>query len=123
MSSLKTEVITRANEFAASKGKVAIPIASKESPAYPGHMPNFEYQFRLVERNDPRASGQALLPRPDVVVETHDTIKTDIHTTTKSDQTPDTYSQLIKLDDLHKRGILTDAKFAEQKGKVLDGAK
>lgn len=33
MSSLKSEVIQRANLFAESKGKVAIPIAAKESPA------------------------------------------------------------------------------------------
>ena len=48
MSSLKSEVIQRANAFAEAKGKVAIPIAAKESPAYPGHMPSFEYQFRLA---------------------------------------------------------------------------
>ena len=60
MSSLKAEVMTRANEFAASKGKVAIPLASKESPAYPGHMANFEYQFKLVNKDDPQASGGAL---------------------------------------------------------------
>ncbi len=43
MGSLKTDVMKRANAFAESESKVAIPIASKESPAYPGHMPNFEY--------------------------------------------------------------------------------
>ena len=53
MSSLKTEVMTRANAFAESKGKVAVPIASNESPSYPGHMPNFEYQFRLVDSSVP----------------------------------------------------------------------
>lgn len=63
MGSLKAEVMTRANEFAASKGKVAIPLASKESPGYPLHMPNFEYQFKLVNKDDPQASGGALIPR------------------------------------------------------------
>ena len=120
MSSLKADVMNRANAFADSKGKVAIPIASKESPAYPGHMPNFEYQFRLVDRNDPRASNGALILRPDVVIENHDIIKADVHTTFKADPKVDTYTELLKLDDLHKKGILTDAEFDAQKRKILE---
>jgi hypothetical protein len=119
MSSLKTEVIQQANSFAASKGKVAIPLASKESPAYPGHMPSFDYQFRLVDKSDPRAAGGALVPRPDVVV--------DVHTDTAPASKPaaaskDVYVELIELDDLRKRGIITDSEFDAQKAKLLSGS-
>src|SRR4051812_19925428 len=55
MSSLKAEVIKRANAFAESRGKVAIPLASHTTSPAPGQMPNFEYQFRLVDKDDPRA--------------------------------------------------------------------
>jgi hypothetical protein len=35
----------------------------------------------------------------------------------------DVYAELLKLDDLLKRGILTQAEFDSQKAKVLDGAR
>ena len=117
MGSMKADVIRRANAFAESNGKVAVPVASKESPAAPGHMPNFEYQFLLVDRDDPRASGAALIPRPDVVVE--------MQTSTPARQSPDrtssddVYTELLKLDDLRKRGIITDTEFEAQKTRVL----
>ncbi len=120
MSSLKAEVLERANAFAESKGKVAIPIASKESPAYPGHMPNFEYQFRLVDKNDPRASGGALIPRADVVIENN--LRTPSAPSPSAVTTqPDVYTELIKLDDLRKKGIITEAEFEAQKQKILSG--
>jgi hypothetical protein len=119
MSSLKTSVIERANAFAASKGKVAIPLASKESPAYPGHMPNFEYQFRLVDKNDPRAEGGALLPRPDMVVEMHQPVSGAQGNAPS--KTTDVYTELLKLDDLRKRGIISDSEFESQKQKILSG--
>lgn len=119
MSSLKAEVMKQANAFAESKGKVAIPLASKESPAYPGHMPSFEYQFRLVDKNDPRAAGGALTPRADLVIESHETIKADIQTRDRSESKPDVYAELVKLDDLRKKGIITEAEFESQKQKLL----
>lgn len=119
MSSLKTSVIERANAFAASKGKVAVPVAGKEAPAYPGHMPSFEYQFRLVDKSDPRAEGGALLPRPDMVVEMHQSASGPQGNA--SSKTTDVYTELLKLEDLRKRGIISDSEFEAQKQKVLSG--
>jgi hypothetical protein len=117
MGSLKAEVMTRANEFAASKNKIAIPIASKESPAYPGHMPNFEYQFKLVDKEDPKASGGSLIPRADVVIEMKGESKSPI----VGDVKIDIYTEILKLDDLRKRGLITDDEFESQKSKLLSG--
>src|SRR5690348_5801150 len=119
MSSIKTEVISRANAFAASKGKVAVPLAGKESPAYPGHMPSFEYQFRLVDKEDPRAQGNALLPRPDAVVEMHPSPTSSGNPSTASSEL---YNNLIKLDDLRKRGIISEDEFKAEKQKLLSGS-
>ena len=120
MSSLKTEVMERANAFAESKGKVAVPIASKEAPAYPGHMPSFDYQFRLVDKNDPVARGGALIPRPDMVVDIHNSIPSPSAPPGASE---DTYTALLKLDDLRKRGIITEDEFNAQKAKLLAGSR
>lgn len=119
MSSLKTDVIQRANAFAASKGKVAVPIAGKEAPAYPGHMPSFEYQFRLVEKTDPRAEGGALIPRADMVVEMQQSGSSSQGSA--SQRTADVYTELLKLDDLRKRGIISESEFQAQKQKILSG--
>lgn len=121
MGSLKSDVMRRANAFAESKGKIAIPVASKETPAVPGrNMPNFEYQFRLVEKTDPRASGVALIPRADVVIESQvPPVPTmDIKNPPGSQ---DLYAELLKLDDLRKRNILTEREFEAQKQKLLGG--
>jgi hypothetical protein len=118
MASLKTEVMQRANAFAESKGKVAIPIAAKESPAYPGHMPSFEYQFRLVDKNDSRATGGGLVPRADVVVENHITSKPE-RSRIDAEPRKDIYVELTKLDELRKKGILSDAEFETQKRRLL----
>jgi hypothetical protein len=118
MSSLKTEVIQRANSFAESKGKVAIPLAAKESPAYPGHMPSFEYQFRLVDKNDVRATGGGLVPRADVVIENKLAPQAGVSRNVAG-QRKDMYVELLKLDELRKKGVLTDAEFQTQKERLL----
>jgi hypothetical protein len=118
MASLKSEVMQRANAFAESKGKVAIPIAAKESPAYPGHMPSFEYQFRLVNKDDPRATGGGLVPRANVVIENNIQPQPDANRNAAG-QRKDIYVELTKLDDLRKKGILSDAEFEAQKRRLL----
>jgi hypothetical protein len=120
MSSLKAEVMQRANAFAASKGKVAIPIAAKESPAIPGQrMPSFEYQFRLVNRDDPRAAGGGLVPRADVVIE-NKIVSPPVSSANVPALRKDIYVDLMKLDDLRKKGLLSDAEFQTQKERLLN---
>lgn len=66
---LKSEVIQEANAFARSQGKVAVAQASRFTPLAPGQEPSFEYQFRLLDKDDPRAQGSVLTARPDIVIE------------------------------------------------------
>lgn len=122
MSKLKAAVIREANEFARRQGKIAIPISANEHPPVPGRLPYFEYQFRVVAADDPEAQRTSLVPRPDLVIEDNHKIDADIHTKTEP-ASPDLYTQLLKLDDLHKRGILTDEEFEAQKKKVLEASK
>lgn len=119
MSSLKSEVIKRANAFAESKGKVAIPLASHTTPPAPGQLPNFEYQFRLVAKDDPRATGAALVPRPDMVIENNINSPPSPGANKDGPKARDLYSELVKLDDLRKKGIISDDEFEAQKRKLL----
>ena len=122
-SALKAGVIRDANAFAESQGKVAIPIASKEKPMGngPAQWASFEYQFRVVDKNDPEVRRTSLVPRPDVVIEKTEKITADVITKDRTERPRDVYAELIKLDELRKRGILSEAEFLAQKKKLLDG--
>lgn len=57
----------------------------------------------------------AVAPRADPVIGKSETLKTE----SKPAEVRDTYAELLRLDDLRKRGILTDDEFVEQKRKLL----
>lgn len=132
LSKLKAEVITEANSFASSKGKVAIPISFREKPVgnSPGDWAMVEYQFKLVDPNSAEAAitsleaGRKSVPvRPDISIQSNESISADVNVTStaheSSGQAKDLYAELLKLEDLRKRGILTGAEFEEQKAKLL----
>ena len=119
----KTEVIQEANDFAKAKGKVAIPGTMNETTAAPGRFATFQYQFRLVDANDPSAQRVTLTKQPDLLIESTNRTTADVNVRTQSQSNTDLYAELLKLDDLRKRGILTDAEFEAQKKKLLESKK
>ena len=119
-SAMKAQVIADANQFAASKGKVAIPLSSRETPLVVGRgFASFEYQFRVVSPTDPEVRRVNLVPSPDVVIEKTEKSALDVTTKDKAEKSSDLYTELLKLDELRKRGILTDEEFEAQKRKLL----
>lgn len=118
---LKAGVITDANAFAAAQGKVAIPISAHEKPVgnTPGSWAKFDYQFRVVDKNDPEVRRTSFSPRADVVIEK---VSADIRTKDQTSKPKAIYAELIKLDDLKKRGILSESEFAAQKQKLLNSS-
>jgi hypothetical protein len=118
---MKTEAIREANAFAESKGKVAIPISSKEKPVgVLGDWASFEYQFKVVAKDDPEAVRTSLAPRADLVIEKTEKVSADIRTKDTTQKSADLYTELTKLDDLKKKGILTEAEFEREKQKLLN---
>ena len=118
---LKANVIAEANAFAAKQGKIAIPLYSHETPRgiCCGEWGAFEYQFRVVEKNDPEAKRTALAPRADTVIDETEKVTVDVHKTDATPRSKDVYTDLLKLEDLRQRGIITDAEFQVQKAKLL----
>lgn len=49
------------------------------------------------------------------------TVSADSETKVEADHQRDVYTELLKLDDLKKKGIITDAEFETQKQKILSG--
>jgi hypothetical protein len=136
LAKLKMGIIKQANEFAESKGKVLIPVSCKEKPLGngPAQWASFEYQFRLVSKDDPEAERAILGSCPDVVVQTNQSLKAEVTTREEkaepeakkepaSAEQKDLYTELMKLDDLRKRGILTEEEFQAEKRKLLEASK
>ena len=115
---LNSSAIKKANDFAASEGKIAIPLAMESHPVgILGDWAAVEYQFRVVDKKDPEARRTHLIKSPDMVIKRDDFLKADIDINAKEDsgKSSDLYTELTKLDDLQKRGILTKAEFEIQK--------
>lgn len=116
---MKAKIIKQANAFAESQGKVAVPISAKEKPmGVLGQWAAFEYQFRVVSKDDPEAHRTQMAHNPNIVIQKADPDAALV--SANKPQEKDIYNELIKLDDLHKRGILTDAEFQTQKRKLLN---
>ena len=110
---MKIDVIREANAFAESQGKVVIPIHVVEVPVASWRYATIEYQFRLVDKDDPEAKSTPLDPRPDFVLKTDENVKVDVTKEDISEKPTDIYAELIKLDDLRQRGILTDEAYEQ----------
>ncbi|MHB0991980.1 MAG: SHOCT domain-containing protein [Burkholderiales bacterium] len=118
---LRNDVINEANTFADNQGKIAFPIAAKTHPMgyTPADFATFEYQFRLVDKNDKTTIRTHLIPGSDVVADDNGSVVGDSFTKTQSEKTISRYDELIKLDDLRKKGIITETEFNSQKKKLL----
>lgn len=86
-----------------------------------GDWATFEYKFRLLDKNDHTTIRTHLIPGSDVVADDTGKIVGDIDTKTQPEKPRDTYAELIKLDDLRKRSIISEAEFEAEKKKLLDG--
>ena len=119
MAKLKTRVIQQANAFAKSQGKIVVPISERTERPNPG-FPTYEYQFRLVDPDSPDAKSTALESSPDHIQETRNEYSGGVTIRHEDDDKPDLYTELMKLDDLRQKGILTDEEFEAQKKKLLE---
>ena len=118
---MKAAVYKEANAFAESKGKVVVPLATNEANTAWGKKAFFELKFKLAEKDSPEALNVHMVPGPNVVIEKRDQVTADFKTKDNTEKKPDMYAELLKLDDLRKNGIITDAEFEAQKKKLLEG--
>lgn len=118
---LKSKVIREANEFAAKQGKIAIPISVHEKPLGngPAQWASFEYQFRVVSKDDPEARRTTMTRSPDLVVESKASLSAVVEIKDESENTKDLYGELLKLDELRQKNILSESEFQSEKAKLL----
>ena len=145
---LKAAVVEEANAFARTQGKVAVPISSREETMRAGHLSTVDYEFRLAAAGEPPATPAAAAPVAPVASPKESVTPSVVHpapavaatsptappaevpsaaaavpaaAASRTEPKPDLYNELIMLDDLRKRGILTDAEFQALKTKLLAG--
>tara|TARA_R110002073_G_scaffold334835_1_gene525245 strand:+ start:413 stop:820 length:408 start_codon:yes stop_codon:yes gene_type:complete len=119
-SAVKAKIFEEAATFASTLGKVAIPISFDETTAGPGRFASFEYQFRVISKDDPEYKRVSLQPRADQVFESKSVVDVNVREETESlESESDLYNALLRLDDLRSKGILTEIEFQKQKTKLL----
>ena len=119
--SLKDYVFKQADSFAKNQGKVAIPVAARiHRVGILGDWAWFYYKFELVDEGTPesfRNITDIQIVRdarlaPEFYLDRH-----------KGDQAEKSvYGEITQLDELRKKGLLTDVEFDEQKKRILERA-
>ena len=116
---LKAEAFQEASQYCTKLEKSLQVVSTYEaSPPYIlANFPKAEIQFMCLDVKDAELNRPKLRKEADSIIE----IKNDIHTKDESKKSNDVYAELIKLDDLRKKGIITEAEFDAQKKKILGG--
>ncbi len=101
----KAAVYREAGSFCREKGLEVKTLHETVTPARPGRLGSTELQFRCIPPGGP---GQALVKDPDTVIQ--------VAVPTSSDA----YTELLKLNDLRRTGVITEQEFQAQKSKLLN---
>jgi len=118
MAQLKADTIESANKFAESKGKIAVAVSLRDERPIPG-FPLVEYQFRLADPGTVGDSTVMLRKDPNITIQQNDNVTIKPDQSTPREPQKDLYTELLKLEDLKKRGLLTEDEFQAQKRKLL----
>jgi hypothetical protein len=115
--SLREDAVSEANEYAEGQSKVAVPLEAKQHRVgILGDWPWAYYKFRLEPKNGRTSPGPEQIIFEDDARMSNNFLATRNKTSAKTDS----YDELMKLEDLRKRGILTDIEFQAQKKKILE---
>jgi hypothetical protein len=116
----KADMVRQANDFAANQGKVVVPITMKEEPLAVQGFTSIEYQFQIADKSAAVVQAAVQAKRNDGMLTKTADSTASARMQDRQDHPKDMYTELIKLDELRKRGILTEAEFDSEKKKVLN---
>jgi hypothetical protein len=136
----REDLIRQADAFAERQGKVAVGIPQAGTLTGIDRGGVVEYRFRLVDKGSsapqaappaatappkeasaPKAEKPAPVESPAQPLKPVEPSPKEAKPVPAPDKGRDLYSELLKLDDLRKRGILTEEEFQAQKKKLLEG--
>lgn len=115
----KALAFAEAQKHCAGLGKKVQVINTQQSDMAFGKNATAEVQFMCLSEGDPQLGRPRLEKVPDQVIEVKSPLAPQ---PSGSVQAPkDLYSELLKLEDLKKRGLLNDVEFDQQKKRLLSG--
>ena len=114
---LKADAIKEATQYCVERGKSLQVISTYEAepPYILANFPKAEIQFMCLTEGDAELGRPQLKQQADSVIE----IRKDANVNIDHSSSQDVYSELIRLDDLLKKGIITEKEFADLKAKLL----
>ena len=115
---VKAAAIREANQYCNASGKKLQVVNSTQQDMRFGVEATAELQFMCLDSDDSDYSRTTIKREADRILE----VRKDIKTIDNTPPSKDVYDQLLKLDELRKRGVISDAEFEDQKKKIL-GAK
>ncbi|MFZ6733064.1 SHOCT domain-containing protein [Undibacterium sp. Ji42W] len=117
---LKAEVFQEASQYCEKLGKPLHVVGLQEArpPYVYGNFPKAEIQFMCSNEGGAESNHPKIKKTADTVVE----FRIDSNARVDVPNSKDIYSELLKLENLRKQGILTDAEFQAQKSKLLNGS-
>jgi len=114
---LKAEAFSEATSYCKRLGKALQVINTYEAkpPYILANFPKAEVQFMCLDKGDNELARPKLKERADNVVE----IKAESKIIVESNKEIDVYSELVKLNDLLTKGIISQSEFELLKQKIL----
>lgn len=113
---VKAAAFREATQFCAGQGKKMQVVNTNERDMSFGVNATAEVQFMCLADGDQELGRPKLQRTADQVIQV---VPSAQPPQAVRDQAKDTYAELLKLEDLRKRGILNDAEFDAQKKKLL----
>jgi hypothetical protein len=109
--------VKKSTAFASSHNKVAVPIKARiHRIGIMGDWAWFYYKFSLVDPGSP----ESIRKFEDIVVERDARLSDEFYQNRHKEDATNVYDDLLKLDELRKKGIISESEFQQQKTKILN---
>lgn len=116
-SSLIDGVVTQVDDFAETKDKIASPLEARiHRVGILGDWAWFYYKFMLVDKNTPEAYKKLT----DVTIERDARLSAEFYINRHKREIISVADEIVKLDELRKRGLLNDSEFEKLKIQLLE---
>lgn len=116
----KALAFEEASKFCIAKGKKMQVVNTQQARMDPlGKTASAEVQFMCLIDGDMELSRPKLTKTPDTVIEVKGSLAPAPRV--QGDQPKDLYAEMLKLEDLKGRGLLSDTEFEDQRRRLLSG--
>lgn len=111
---VRSNVFDAANKFCGKKGQLIQPVSfESEKGKLASHPPSAELMFKCINKGE-EIDSSSLTESKQLKIDQYVTIKESKQTVKK-----DIYTELMKLNELKEKGIISEEEFKTEKSKIL----